>query len=139
MSAQRWWVVGLVLSACTALAPAQTPPQLDNTPGPPVVVTWNTYAAPEFSTFYPAGWTVITSPATSQRWVVFISPDEQAVMVLALNRDDTQVTPPVQGDSAPRRAERTVVLSGGQTLHAALIAPPENWDSLWQLFERMVN
>lgn len=131
-------LVVLLIGACGSIVPATTPPQLDDTPGPPVVVTWDTYTAVEFSVQYPPDWTVVTSPAFSPTWVVFTSPDQQAVIVLALNPDDTQVTPPVAAESPLQREEVTVTLADETMLTAALIAPSGEWEGLLSNFTRLI-
>lgn len=128
----------LCAAACGPIVPATTPPQLNHTPGAPVIVTWDTYTASEFSAHYPSGWTVITSPAFSTTWVVFTSPDEQAVIVLALDPNDTQVMPPQESDRSLQRESVEIPLNDGRTLTAVLAAPSDKGQVFRPVFEQMI-
>jgi hypothetical protein len=129
--------VMMVLSACAALAPANTPPHLDYTPGPPVVITDQTYDAGPFSVRYPRGWRVITAAAFSTPWVVFTTPDETALIVLALDERDTEVAPANTPVDELRRQDQIVLLNPNQPLYAALIAPQNEWDTYTPIFDRV--
>jgi hypothetical protein len=127
----------MLLSACAALAPTNTPPHLDYTPGPPVVITDQTYDAGPFSLRYPPGWRVITAAAFSTPWVVLITPDETALIVLALDEQDTEVVPANTAASDLRRLDQVLPLSTGQSLYAVLIAPQSEWQTFMPIFDRV--
>jgi hypothetical protein len=136
----RWVLIAcvtIVLSACATLAPANTPPHLDYTPGPPVVITDQTYDAGPFSVRYPRGWRVITAAAFSTPWVAFTTPDETALIVLALDAQDTEVTPANTPEDELRRLDQDLMLNANQPLYAALIAPQSEWDTYAPIFDRV--
>jgi hypothetical protein len=134
----RWFGI-LLLAGCGQLVPAITPAQLSYTPGPPVVITDDTYESSLFRLRYPRGWRAITSAAFSEPWVVFASPDEKALIVVAVNPDDTQISPGAASENDElQRAERTIPLEDNSHLTAALVAPRDSWDSHIAAFERVV-
>lgn len=120
-----------LLAACI---PAKVPDQLDDTPGPPVVVTDHTYENSQFSARYPDGWRVVTSEARTPPSVVFVAPDEVStiwVMVGPLenaNFSDPKFQTDIRGLTLPDGLEMTAVLS----------APPEKWETLLLIFERVL-
>jgi len=126
---------GMLISGCGTIAPATIPPQLNYTPGPSVIVTDDSYDAGIFFARYPFGWRVITPAAFSTPWVVFTTRDETALIVLALDRGDTQVPPPpnIPADQLCRE-EQSVPMKDADTLTAALVAPCAEWDSYITIF-----
>jgi hypothetical protein len=89
-------LVLVLLVGCGQIAPMDTPPQLSATPGPPVVITADRYTTTAFSVWHPAGWRAVTSASFAEPSVVFISPDETAVIAVAVDGDDiAAVEPPV--------------------------------------------
>ena len=128
----------IALSACGRLAPANTPPQLDYTPGPAAVITDETYDAGAFSVRYPLGWQVITPAAFSTPWVVFVTPDDTALIVLAMDNADTQVTPGNTAEADLDRLEETLELDNGETLYVVLVAPRGEWEDYAAIFEQVV-
>lgn len=132
-------LLSVVLVACGSIVPATEPAQLHYTPGPPVVISDATYTSESFSVGYPSDWTVVTSAAFSDTWVVFISPDETAAIVLAIDPDDTKITPPITAEDTPlQRETATIQLSGGQAVTAALVAPTMDFDDLALIFEGII-
>ena len=115
--------LAILLAGCGTLVPAQVPPQLTHTPGPPVIVTDNEVRLTAFQARYPRGWQVITGPALGDPWVIFVNPDQTALIVLATNPADTEVSPPAAGDNVCR-LQQSVQLGGSppQTISAALAA-----------------
>ena len=128
----------LALSACGALAPAHPPPHLVYTPGPPVVVGDSVYEGGAFAVRYPRGWRVITAAAFSTPWVVFTTSDETALIVLALDPQDTQVVPANTPPDDLRRLERIIALENDSSLLAVLIAPRQQWNDFLPVFNHMV-
>lgn len=103
-----WRVLALVLllGACSPLAPATTPAQLQHTPGPYFTITESQFDAGRFRLAYPSTWRVVLlSPANAPlAQVVFVAPDQSAVRI-------TQV------ESAPASAdENQMQLKGGVVL-----------------------
>ena len=131
-------VLVIVIAACGRLAPADLPPQLEYTPGPFVIVTDQTYDAGVFTVRYPLGWQVITPATFNTPWVVFQSPDETAVIVLALDVDDTQVTPE-NIEQAELQRETTQIVLDEDTVFVVLVAPRAEWGDNLALFETVSN
>ena len=128
-------ILAVILSACGRIAPATPPAQLDHTPGPPITIADGTYTSVAFTVDYPAGWTVISSPAFSEPWTAFTSPDDNAVIVVAVDPDDTDVSPASAQGEITRTVETvtladdtiTIVLVTGdsdtfQPIFAAVVA-----------------
>jgi len=128
-----------VLAGCGRLVPPTLPAQLEHTPGPPVRVTDRTYETTVFRTTYPAGWTAISSPAYAPPWVVFASPDERAVIVIAVDAADTQVMPPaLDADAATTRHEEVLDLGDGAQVTAVLVTSEDEFALYDELFERVM-
>ena len=125
------------LSGCAAIAPAHPPPHLDYTPGPPIVITDQTYDAGPFSLRYPPGWRVITAAAFSTPWVVLTTPDETALIVLALDKQDTEVIPANTPEDERRRLDQVLTLGTDQPLYAVLIAPQSEWERYLPIFDHV--
>ncbi len=139
MSRLRWVLLVVLLvvtvAACSDLAPAETPEQLDNTPGPPVLVDETVVENEVFRVEYPGGWRAVTSPTFSQPWVVFTPPEEDAVIVVAVNGEDTEVTPE-NAEGELRRDSWEVLLPGGWTITAVMRSPEgERRDVLLPVFD----
>ncbi len=128
----------LLTAACGQLVPVETPPQLEYTPGPPVIVTRSTYDAGPFFVEYPVGWRVITPAAFSTPWVVFMIEDQTALVVLALDLDDTDVVPPNTSEDNLRRVRETVVLNEHLSIHALLAVPRAEQERYIPLFEQIL-
>ena len=123
---------GLVLLA--ACIPAKVPSNLDDTPGPVVVVSDHTFENSQFTARYPDGWRVVTSETQAPPSVIFVAPDDVAtiqLMVGALenaNFNDPKMQVDVRG----------LTLDGGLEITAILSAPPAQWDSYAAQFERVL-
>ncbi|MBZ0295630.1 MAG: hypothetical protein K8L99_23940 [Anaerolineae bacterium] len=126
-----WWLCTLLVAACI---PVAEPTQLNDTPGPPVVVNDQIYRSAAFTVQYPAGWRVITSAAGDVPAVIFAAPDEVALIYVGAGSDPTQL-PDLPGN--PRRDSRMIVLDNGQAITAALIAQESNWEAALPLFEQV--
>lgn len=125
---------------CGALVPAKLPPQLENTPGAPATITDRHFSTAAFSLVYPDGWIVITSPANTMPWGVFISPDETAVIVVSVEPLDPLPQPPVLLEGIALREEtRTVALGEDTRVIVSLIAPETTWDSHYRHLERLAD
>lgn len=124
----------IVVGGCAPLVPATVPAQLAHTPGPPVVITTETYHAEPFSARYPGGWQVVTSAAFSSPWVVFVAPGGDAVIGLAIDPEDANIMPP--GDPAGVRRATRALFDGALT--ATVAATPEAWDAAQAAFAQVV-
>lgn len=134
------WLFALLMSmtACSSIAPPSIPAQLENTPGAYVRVTERYYENDTFRVESPDGWRVQTSPATSAPYVLFIAPDETALMLFATEALD----PLPQPNLDPERLttdSRTVMLDNGVEVYSALIAPTDGFDESLALYEFIVS
>ena len=114
----------LVALAVAACVPARTPPQLAATPGAAVVVSNHVYQTEIFSSRYPAGWRVITSPAGEPPFVVFAAPDNCMVILLSL---EARPAPEAAGCESAEWREAVGMVDGAPMVHAALRAPADHW------------
>ncbi len=124
-----------LLGGCASLAPMQSPPQLSATPGPAFIITADRYVTTAFTVWYPADWRVVSSPAFAEPHVYFISPDEQAVIALALDEDDIREALPPLTPGELRRARE--IINGGDVV-ALMIAPEDGFDAYDAVFQRMI-
>ncbi len=126
-----YFMVLLVLAACV---PARTPPQLDATPGPSFTVTAETYTNIAFTVARPPGWRVISSGADAPPGVIFVAPDDTALIQLTTGPLDD--TPPRPETDLPLRTETTTIALADATLTAYFAGPGADWDTLqsaWDL------
>jgi hypothetical protein len=123
----------LLLSACI---PARTPVQLEYTPGPAVQVMDSTYDAGTFEVAYPDGWRVVTSAAGDPIRVIFVAPENDALIMVGEGLTEAPAPAGYTGELSSERRE--ITLDDGTVIVAILNAPPENWDARLALFERMV-
>jgi hypothetical protein len=130
---KAWIIAYIVLLLMAGCVPAETRIDLDATPGPPVVITEDRYTTTAFSVTYPTAWRVVTSPTFAAPWVVFVRPDEAALIALAVEGDDIADLLPESGDEL--RDETRAVGAG---LTARLVAPADDWDAALATFERVI-
>ena len=129
-----------ILAACGQLAPAVVPAQLSQTPGPPITVSNGVYHSTGFEVKMPVGWQIISSPAYSQPWVVFLSPEEDAVIVVAQDETDTNVVPPIV-DGGLETILSQVELRNSTVIFAALATSQERasfYTPLYQLLQESI-
>lgn len=125
-----WTIVLLCVAACV---PIQTPPQLDQTPGPAVQITDRVFESAGFSLRYPVGWRVITSAASDPPYVILVAPEDDAIIVVASE------SPPVPGlDGQSYTVERQIDLGEGREVTAVLHAPENDWTRYRALFDALV-
>lgn len=112
--------------------PARTPPLLNFTPGPPAVITDETFSNSAFSVRYPAGWRVVTGAADAPPSVIFVAPDEESTITL-------QVEPPGEPERDPLfRLETRLLSLGDLRLYAVARVPVEEWAAFQPTFERLL-
>jgi hypothetical protein len=131
-------MLALLLAGCGSLVPARVPPQLTHTPGPPVIVTDHEVRTVAFRAQYPRGWQVITGPAFADPWVIFLNPDQTALIVLALDPADTAVNPPGAGADVCR-LDDTIHLAESQQIIVAVLAADGTCDPYVPVYRRMVD
>jgi hypothetical protein len=126
--------LGLAFTACL---PAATPEQLRFTPGAPVVVTQNTFTAEGFSLRYPDGWRIVTGPADAPLVVTFVSPDNCAIILVAIGSAE-----PINSPDCPEanfQTTRRQITLGTLLLTIAGSAPTAQWETFESAFERLVS
>jgi len=114
----------LMLAACV---PATVPPQLNATPGAAVVVTDGRYDAGAFSALRPDGWRVVTSAADAPPSVIFVAPDDTALIMLTTGVIGEPPRPTALTDTPLRDRLERVTLVDGQTLTVYATAPAAEW------------
>jgi hypothetical protein len=121
----------IILAACI---PAKVPSNLDDTPGPAVVVTDKTFENSAFTARYPDGWRIVTGEAQAAPSVTFVAPDEQSTIQLIVGTLDNASfnNPDVQTDI------RSLTIDDLQ-ITAVLSAPPDRWDEMVTQFERVLS
>lgn len=120
-----------VLWVGAACVPASTPPQLEFTAGPPVMVDDDRYTTADFSVRVPQGWRVITAPAEQPEFVLFAAPDNRALMRFA-----TRLLEPLPALDALPADEQMSLEVQASTVYASLRADRAQIDTLLPLFER---
>jgi hypothetical protein len=121
----------LFLAACI---PAKVPDNLDDTPGPPIVITDLTYESSQFTARYPDGWRIVTSEARTPPSVVFVAPDEVTTIRLMIgpleegNFSNTELQTEIRG----------LTLSDGLEMTAILSTPAESFEAMLPIFERVL-
>lgn len=80
----------LFASACSPLAPAKTPPQIQHTPGAFVTVSETRFNAGIFQLDYPAKWRVVklSTADTDYLKVAFVAPDQSTVTLTQVENAD---------------------------------------------------
>lgn len=120
----------LMVSACI---PATVPDNLDDTPGPPVVVSNGLYEGAVFSARVPDGWRVITGEAQAPQSVIFVAPDGVTLIRLMLGEVDLESV-----EVADQRTELyPVTLANGAVVTAVFSSPALSWEPYWEQFEKV--
>jgi hypothetical protein len=101
-----------------------------------VTITYDVYESTAFQLEYPSNWQTVASPAFSLPWVVFSSPDGTALIVVAVDPDNTDVTPPVQSETDLRREQQIITFDDGTTVYTVVVAPEATWDEIYPRYER---
>ena len=129
----RYACVVACLTALAACVPATVPPQLDATPGPAVIVADRVEVAGLFSVQPPAGWRIVTGAAGDPPSVLFIAPDDAALIGIGTAPDYT--APALPG--ADHSAARAVDMDGVQ-VQVGLRAPDDAPDVFIAVFEQVI-
>lgn len=93
MQSQALGILLLFASACSSLAPAKTPPQIQHTPGAFVIISRNYFDAGNFQLEYPANWRVVklsTADSKSLK-IAFVAPDQSIVFLTQVENTDKNV------------------------------------------------
>jgi hypothetical protein len=122
---------------CAGCIPAQTPPQLEFTPGAPVVVTDQLYQHEAYQVSYPAGWRVITAAAENAGSVTLAAPDNQALVFISTSSIDN---PPALPDVENQQVEtREISLTDGTTIYTALVVDTEFQEAMQPTFDHILS
>ncbi len=118
---------------CTGCIPATVPDNLDDTPGPPVIVADGSYRSEWFSAQYPAGWRIVTGEASAPASVIFVAPDEVSTIRLSIAPMD------VSGlDPSFQIEQRETKLSDKLTVYAVLHAQKGSRKMVKRVFEEVL-
>ena len=120
----------LVLCGCI---PAHVPDNLDDTPGPPVVVDNHVYQGAVFSARIPTGWRVITGEAQAAQSVIFVAPDGKTLIRLIAGRIEASAV-----TVANQRNEiDSITLPNATTVTAVFSSPYSTWAKYFPDFEQV--
>ncbi len=125
----------ILLAACV---PAAVPKPLTYTPGPPVTLLGETYDAGVFAVRAPAGWVVVSGPASEPAAVTFVSPDESATIRLSTRADIDRVADETLATRMRFHMEQ-VMLGDSLLLTLTLGAPAVQWDTFVPVFEAVMD
>jgi hypothetical protein len=123
-----------LLEMSAACVPAERPKFLENTPGPPVEVVGEVYDAEAFTLRYPAGWTVVSSPANQPAAVTLVAPDESATIRVSVH-PDLEVSPDEDLPNGMRLHVEQMSLERGLTATISLGAPIRQWEALIPVYD----
>lgn len=127
-----FFAIAIVLAGCI---PPTLPPQLDDTPGPTVMVTEHVYDAGIFRVRYPDGWRVITSEAGAPPSVIFAAPGDDGILF--------QISAGELNEGDFSKPDFIVDVRGidlGEVHITALAAAPaDQWGEIRPLFERVIS
>ncbi len=93
MSRRYVAILFLFASACSPLAPAKTPPQIQHTPGAFVTISETRFDAGVFQLDYPSNWRVVklSTADTNYLKVAFVAPDQSTVTLTQVENADKTV------------------------------------------------
>jgi hypothetical protein len=124
-----------VLLACV---PATTPPQLDYTPGPPVVIAGDVFTTAAFTVTPPEGWRVITSAADAPPGAIFVSPDDSALIFVTAGSIGEPPRPQVNPGTQLQDAVETID-GGGISINVYTVAPQADWPLIEAASHRLIS
>ncbi len=93
MRSQALGILVLFASACSSLAPAKTPPQIQHTPGAFVTISGNYFDAGIFQLQYPANWRVVKLSTADANYlkIAFVAPDQSIMFLTQVENTDKNV------------------------------------------------
>jgi len=130
---------GLLALPCVLLAcvPATTPPQLDYTPGPPVVIADDVFTTAAFTVTPPEGWRVITAAADAPPGAIFVSPDDTALIFVTAGPIGEPPRPQVDAATLLRDDVETVALANAE-IRVYTVAPQPDWSDVQVAAQRVI-
>jgi hypothetical protein len=130
-------VTVMVLSGCRSIAPMATPPALSATSGAPIIITADRYQTMAFTTWYDSTWKAVSSASFDDTHVYFISPDEDALILIAPTDHNTaDIRPPAMSVDQTIRQE-SLALSDQFSIY--LIASDELMNTYQAIFHQMAD
>jgi hypothetical protein len=127
--------VVLLLAGCKSIVPATTPPQLEWTAGPSIIITDKVLETAEFTLNYPSDWRVVTGEAQLPPTVTLVSPDEKSTITLNMG----ELPAGNYGDDdGTMTVVRGISLKNGKSVTAVGKAPADRWESFLTVFEAVV-
>jgi hypothetical protein len=130
----RFLILIFSIGVIAACVPADTPEFLEHTPGPVVEVVEEVYDAGAFTLRYPAGWTVVSSPANQPAAVTLVAPDESATIRVSVH-PDLEVSPDEDLPNGMRLHVEQITLERGLTATISLGAPIRQWETLIHVYD----
>jgi hypothetical protein len=137
LSKQRWaqYIAPLLLligTACTSL-PAQTPPQLQQTPGVFIVLDGDTVQTPAYAVDVPTGWKIVKSSIAAEPiTLVFAAPDNTMIIHVSENS-----FPEIETDQALIKRQITIEVPNGPMIYLWGEAQAEFEEAFYAAFERV--
>lgn len=133
----RWFIlisVMLILAGCDSVAPMDNPSTLSATAGAPITITEDRYHTDSFSTWYDPSWKVVSSASFDVTHAYFISPDEDALILIAspTHNTDNIYPPAVPNDTS--LAQQMVSLSDDLVIY--LITTDDLLETYQAVFQR---
>lgn len=138
----RYAIIGwlaLIISVAACIPAATVPPQLSATAAPPVTVTDDHYQSAIFSVMRPDGWRVITSPADVPVNVIFVAPDDRALIVVSSAALGENPPTPTLSDDDTLQTDTQTHTVNGQPLTVYLAGASSDWDGLTPILSRLVD
>ncbi len=118
---------------CAGCVPADVPPQLAFTPGPAVIVDAARYQSTFLSVRVPQGWRIVTAPAEQPDFVIFVAPDNDALMQFSARPID----PAPVLNTIPQEQQNTFTATRNG-LYALLVCESTACDRFAPLFKAVV-
>lgn len=123
----------LLLAVCIAGAacvPADVPPQLEFTAGAPFVVDDDRYESAFFSVRVPQGWRIVSAPAEQPDFVIFVAPDDNALMQFSVRPID-----PTPALATIPTTQQNLYSATHDGIYGVLVSDSEQADTFTALFE----
>lgn len=124
-------ILSIVLVGCI---PAHVPDNLDDTPGPPVMVSDGFYVGMDFQARIPDGWRVITGEARATQSAIFVAPDDKTLIRLVAGKVDVNT---LFVDNQRNYGEVITLAKSGQVVTAVFSSPYSTWERYYPLWEQV--
>lgn len=134
-----WLIIGVIviLAGCQQVVPMAEPAVLSATAGAPVVITQDRYQTQSFNTWYDATWTVVSSASFDEPHAYFISPAEDALILIApITYHTDDIRPPALTPDVSLVQEMIVL---GESFAIRLITTDQLIHIYQDIFQRMAD